>query len=302
MYIDQPLHEKITSMKSKYKLGSAAGIGVFLHWSFVLFAGGMFLYFLFQGATVTGALLGLVLLLAVFGFVVLHEYGHALMAKYFGIPTEDITLYPIGGVARLRYMPKNPWQELWIALAGPAVNVALAAFFIVVIVATGASFSPVDLFSVAGMDQPWGHIPATLLYVNVALVVFNMLPAFPMDGGRVLRSILAINTNHKKATRIASRVGQGMALLFGFLGFLASNPMLIFIAFFVFMGARQEAQFAETEWVAPHAVRNGTQVDFSSDSLSNEAYNRAERQDREGRVIYHDPVSGRKIIYIADNS
>ena len=275
-------------MKSNYKLGTFAGISVYLHWSFLVFAVGMFVLFLMQGASLMGAALGIGLLSAVFGFVVLHEYGHALTARLFKIPTQDITLYPIGGVARLREMPRNPWQELWIAIAGPAVNVVLAMIFFTLIVMTDSSWMPVDIFSIATIDNPLDSVLSSLLYVNIALVLFNMLPAFPMDGGRVLRSMLALAMNYEKATRIASRVGQGMAILFGIAGLIWFNPFLILIAFFVYMGASQEARMVAHE----SKMRNSFGDSFEPPMSS------GDRIDRPGMILYHDPVQGKKIIYM----
>lgn len=225
-------------MKSSIKIGSITGIGIYLHWTFLLLIIGIFAFYLFQGNSVAAALIGVGLIGAVFACVVLHELGHALTARRFDVPTRDITLYPIGGVARLQRIPEEPMKEFWIAIAGPAVNVVIAAVLFVVIWFAGASFSP------EAFIDPTSNFLGTLLWLNIVLVGFNLLPAFPMDGGRVLRALLAARMDYARATQIAASVGQGMAILFGVVGLVGFNPILLFIALFVYIGAQQEAQQA----------------------------------------------------------
>ena len=226
-------------MHTSLKIGSVAGIGIFLHWTFGLLVAGLFAFYLVQGNTVVAALVGVGLILALFACVILHELGHALMARRFGVPTKDITLYPIGGVARLQRLPEEPMKEFWIAVAGPAVNVAIAAALAAVVTAAGFSFAPETVL------RPGQNLLASLLWLNVALAAFNLLPAFPMDGGRVLRALLATRLNYARATQIAAGVGQGMAILFALVGLVVEfNPVLLFIALFVYLGARQEARQA----------------------------------------------------------
>jgi Zn-dependent protease len=173
--------------------------------------------------------------------VVLHEFGHAFAAKAFGINTPDITLLPIGGVARLERMPEEPVQELIIAVAGPLVNVVIALGLFVVGGAQGLlNRSPVE----------GGGLIAQLLTINIILVLFNLLPAFPMDGGRVLRALLATRMSYARATQVAATVGQGFAFIFGFLGLFGPNPFLLFIALFVYIGASQEAALAQMKDVS----------------------------------------------------
>lgn len=222
-------------MKWSWTIGWIAGIQVRMHWTFLLLLAWVGISYGMAGESWEAGLIGIAFVLAIFGCVILHEAGHALTARRYGVETEDITLLPIGGVARLKRMPSEPWAEFWIAIAGPAVNVAIAAvLFLGLIVAAG----------LAGVtEEPGFHKPffANLLWVNVALVVFNLLPAFPMDGGRVLRALLATRLEYSQATDIAASVGQAMAIMFGVMG-LFVNPLLLFIAIFVYMGAEAEAQ------------------------------------------------------------
>ena len=176
-----------------------------------------------------------VFVLLLFLCVVLHEFGHAFAAKAYGISTPDITLLPIGGVARLERMPEEPKQELVIAIAGPLVNVIIALCLYVVI---GSR----ELMNPAIVQR--GDMLTQLLQINVVLVLFNLLPAFPMDGGRVLRALLATRLSFARATQIAANVGQAFAFIFGFIG-LFWNPFLLFIALFVYIGASQEAALAQ---------------------------------------------------------
>jgi len=215
-----------------------AGIDVHLHFTFLLLLGWVAVSLYLQRQSWRDALAGLGFIVALFTIVVLHELGHALTARRFGIRTRDITLLPIGGVARLEKLPDTPRQELLVALAGPAVNVVLAALLAGVLIVE-SQLSTAREFKLLG-----GDFLAKLLWVNVSLAVFNLLPAFPMDGGRVLRALLAMRMDYVRATNIAASIGQGMAWVFGFIG-LFTNPFLIFIALFVWMGAAHEAGRAQ---------------------------------------------------------
>ena len=225
-------------MRWSARIGVYAGIGVYIHATFYLLLAWVgFVYWRLTG-TMLGVATGIAFVLALFFCVVLHEYGHALTARRYGIRTRDITLYPIGGVARLERMPDKPIQELWVALAGPAVNVVIAVGLYVVLALTHR----IPGIGEASMTQ--GGFLQRLMVLNVFLAVFNMIPAFPMDGGRVLRALLATRLEYSRATGIAASIGQGIALIFGFLGFLY-NPFLILIAVFVWIGAAQEASMAQ---------------------------------------------------------
>lgn len=215
-------------------LGRVAGTEVRIHLTFLLLLGWIAIS---AGASEgqAAALDAVALLLAVFACVLLHEFGHVLTARHFGIRTRDITLLPIGGVASIERMPDKPSQELLIAIAGPAVNVAIA---LVLFGAFGARF---DAEHMSGsIERRDVDLMTRLAVVNVMLVLFNLIPAFPMDGGRMLRALLSFRLGRARATRIAAGVGQAVAFGLGFLG-LFGNPILIFIALFVFLAAGHEA-------------------------------------------------------------
>jgi len=226
-------------MAWSWKIGRLAGIQLYMHWTFLLLIAFIGYLYFSRGATLGAALLGIAFVLALFGCVVLHELGHALMARRFGVPTRDITLLPIGGVARMQRIPEHPTQELLVAIAGPAVNVVIAAILAVILglmgELRGAGYTGL-------LEIGRGNFLANLMWVNLILVVFNMLPAFPMDGGRVLRATLAYFLPYTTATTIAATAGQAMAVLFGFVGLIGGSPILLFIALFVFLGASAESQ------------------------------------------------------------
>ncbi len=222
-------------MKWSWRIGRFAGIDVYVHATFFLLIGWIGLSYWLQENTIAAVISGVGFILALFASVVLHEYGHALTARRFGVRTRDITLYPIGGVARLERIPDDPKQELWVAIAGPAVNVVIAGVLLLWLGLTSA------LSSVADVSLTGGGFLERLMMTNLLLVGFNLIPAFPMDGGRVLRALLAMRLEYTRATQIAASIGQAIAFLFGFIG-LFSNPFLVFIALFVWIGAQSEAQ------------------------------------------------------------
>jgi Zn-dependent protease/CBS domain-containing protein len=212
-----------------------AGIQLRIHVTFLLLIAWLAFSYYTEGGS-AAAFAGVLFILLLFACVVLHEFGHALAAKAFGINTPDITLLPIGGVARLERMPEEPRQELIIAVAGPAVNVVIALCLFLVIGSRGLNSATLQT----------GDFMANLLTINVLLVLFNLLPAFPMDGGRILRALLATRMNYVRATQIAATIGQAFAFIFGFIGLLSPNHwLLIFIALFVYIGASQEAAIAQ---------------------------------------------------------
>ena len=227
-------------MGRSWKLGTALGIGIYVHWTFLLLVG----YVLYHYWGIGGwelALYGLQFLLAVIGCVILHELGHALMARRFGIGTRSITIYIIGGVARLERMSERPWEEICIALAGPAVNVVIAIGLTLALMlsAQPAGFTPA-FFN--------GNILFDVLAANVMLVIFNLLPAFPMDGGRVLRALLVIPYGRLRGTEIAANVGACFSVLFAVLG-LKYGFSLVLIGMFAFLAGQQElAAVRYQEW------------------------------------------------------
>ncbi|HEY5704479.1 MAG TPA: site-2 protease family protein [Terrimicrobiaceae bacterium] len=225
-------------MKWSYRIATIGGIQVRIHLTFLLLLV-VFAWIYYVEGGPKAAVGGVIFTLLIFVCVLLHEFGHAFAAKTFGIRTPDITLLPIGGVARLERMPTNPWQEFVIAIAGPAVNVVIAVFLFLLI----GGVLPFHEFLL--IDTPSGSLVVKLLSVNVLLVAFNLIPAFPMDGGRILRALLATQMRYAAATELAARVGQVIAVLF----VLASltpwgGTMLMFIALFVFLGAQQELTYA----------------------------------------------------------
>jgi Zn-dependent protease len=241
-------------MNWSWKIGRLAGIDVYVHWTFLLLLGFFMLSPLLGGEGPLAALTTGLFLIALFGCIVLHELGHALVARRFGIRTLDITLLPIGGLARLERLPKKPLHELLVAVAGPAVNVVIAGVLMGVLALVGGLGRLLSLDAESFLGWPF---LVQLTTVNIFLVLFNMLPALPMDGGRVFRALLAMVMPYTQATRVAALVGQGMAVLF-FLGGIFFSWMLALVGLFVYFAAQREwqmAQFeAETEGVPAYAA------------------------------------------------
>jgi Zn-dependent protease len=234
------------------RLFSVAGTAVRIHLTFFL----LLAFYALLGWRLGGApgavdLVAFIVLL--FVCVVLHEFGHVFAARAYGIRTSDVTLLPIGGVASLERMPEKPGQEIVVALAGPAVNLVVAALLAV---ALGASF---DFGQMAQFDDAGASLLGRVAAANVALCVFNLIPAFPMDGGRVLRALLAIRLGYTRATRVAATIGQGLAFVFALLGLLGGGPILILIAVFIFLAASGEAGYVQARdytrgYLASHAM------------------------------------------------
>lgn len=236
------------------------GIDVKIHWSFVLvLAFGAFLYGSGPAGWVVGSLYGVLTFLLLFVCVTLHEYGHALTARRFGIQTRSILLLPIGGVANLERMPEKPIQEFLIVIAGPLVNFAIAALLVPVVFLFGAeAASGLGQTRVLMDNLARPSVINLLLYLfltNVLLGFFNLLPAFPMDGGRLLRSLLAMVMPYVQATRVAVLVGRLMAVAFALYGIFGGGISLLLIAFFVYVGGS-----AELEAVSSRAVLRGVRA------------------------------------------
>lgn len=231
------LHSALRSvMKYAAPLGRIAGIRVFLHWTFLFLIAWIVFLNLQADNNWSQILWTVALVLTLFVCVTLHELGHSLVARRFGIRTRHITLLPIGGIARMESLPEKPREELWVALAGPLVNLVIAALI----------FPFSGWRAIADDAETLRHIgPSNFLYLlmtlNVWLALFNLIPAFPMDGGRVFRALLGFRMDHLKATRIASVVGKVMAIGLATLGFFY-NPILFFIGIYIFFAATAEAR------------------------------------------------------------
>jgi Zn-dependent protease/predicted transcriptional regulator len=223
-------------MKWSWRVGSIAGIGIHLHATLLIllaWVGYRYYGYRHEWRDVTESVL---FMASFFVIILLHELGHSAAAKHYGIRTRDITLMPIGGLARMDRMPDHPWQELVVALAGPAVNLSLAVVY-------WGTLSPISAL-VAPQHLSWGggQFLDKLVWANVIMGVFNLIPAFPMDGGRVLRALLAMRWDHARATRLAIDIGQATAFAFGAVGLYAMHPLWVFVALFVYLGAEDEAE------------------------------------------------------------
>ncbi len=231
-----------------------AGIPIRVHWTFLILLLWIGASGAKQGGTLASGVTSASFVLAIFLCVVLHELGHALVARGYGVRTRDITLLPIGGVASLERIPEKPSQELAVAVAGPLVNVVIAALIVLL---TGLAWRE-SLVALLAVDSPsfhLGHFLASLAALNIWLVVFNLIPAFPMDGGRILRALLAMRLGRTRATRIAAAIGQGVAIVFALVGLFAKSPMLILIALFVWITAAGELRATES-----HSALDGLPV------------------------------------------
>ena len=223
-------------MRWSFLIGRVAGTVIRIHVTFLLFLLIIGIV-VFRQSGSNAALDAVAFITLVFACIVLHEFGHILMARYFGIKTRDVTLFPIGGVANIERMPDKPYQELLVALAGPFVNFVI---FSIIFITLGREL---DATQIENIGDPASSLAVRVASANLVLMIFNLLPAFPMDGGRVFRALLAMRIGKSKATRIAAAIGQALAIFLGFMGFFG-NPMLILIAIFIFIAAGSEAETA----------------------------------------------------------
>ena len=268
-------------MDSSLKIARIWGIDIQVHWSFVLILFyGAFLFSRNASNVLAGAIYGVIVILLLFVCVVLHEFGHAITAKYFGINVPHITLLPIGGVAQLERMPRKPMHEFLIAIAGPAVNFVLAALLLPVALLVvsmsmraGTIWTIIPALMRAAQSMSLAGLLLTLAGTNLLLGIFNLLPAFPMDGGRILRALLALRLQYIPATRIAVLVGRGMAILFAIWGIFGGDILLLLIAFFVYVGGRGELEAVQSRYIlkdfsARQAVNKDAHVLYTSEPIS----------------------------------
>jgi Zn-dependent protease len=229
-------------MRWSLRIGSLGGTAILIHVTFLLFLLWLGAIYYRQGGA-EAAWQGTLFIVILFFCVLLHELGHVFAARHYGVKTRDVTLWPFGGIASMEQMPEKPSQELVVALAGPAVNVVIAA---VLLLWLGTRLDPQNLVEI---DNPAISLAAKVAGANIILVLFNMIPAFPMDGGRVLRALLAMRLGNARATELAATIGQAFAVVFGVVG-IFYNPMLLIIAVFIFLAASGEATQAQLRAVA----------------------------------------------------
>ena len=281
-------------MKWSLKIGKVAGIPVSIHWTFIILLWWIFISYYKIDNNLQHAINGVLFILALFLCVILHEFGHALTAKRFKIITKSITLLPIGGLAQMEKLPEKPVQELWVAIAGPLVNIVIAILLGIYLYSTG---SIPDVLDVEELQILTGNsFILNLFFANIVLAIFNLIPAFPMDGGRVLRALLAFRYNRSKATKIAAGIGQFLAILFVLIGFFA-NIFLVFIGVFIFIGAGTEAYLEKTKSILTgHTVRDVLMHQYTSllpgDTLDKAVQTLLDGQEQEFIITEENNVVG----------
>ena len=283
-------------MKWTLYLGKVAGIRMFIHWTFIILVVWIFLMHFRMNQSIEDGLLGVAFILIIFACVILHEFGHALTARKFNIGTKSITILPIGGVASIERMPEKPTQELLVAIMGPAVNVVIAVVLYLILKLTGNIPNTQQLMEQQGSLNLRDSFTFNLMLVNVALVAFNLIPAFPMDGGRVLRALLSYRMERSKATNVAARVGQFLAIVFVFAGFY-TNFWLVFIGIFIFLGAGGEATYEATKSVlADYRVRDVLMTKYTvlspGDTMAQAVKALLDGQEKEFLVGDNETITG----------
>ena len=260
-------------MQGALKIFTLARIPVYVHWSFSLLTFFLIYYGWYAQMDRVSFLIFLILFLALFVSVILHEYGHALTARYYGVKTKDIILLPIGGLARLEKLPKKPLQEFVVAAAGPAVNLFIALVLGIVL------WMEYDgeigrIFSSRGtLILRWHRVIPMLFVLNLSLAIMNLIPAFPLDGGRMLRAAIATKLGRLKATEIASYLGQGFSILLVGYGIYRRDFMSMLLGFFLYSMARKEYRLLKTEdLLSKHVIDTATKrtfpAIFAEDSLT----------------------------------
>ncbi len=281
-------------MKWSWYMGKVGGVKLFVHWTFVLLVAWVFMMYYRMGNSVSDGLRGVLFILALFACVTLHELGHALAARRYRIVTRRITLLPIGGVAQMEKLPEKPMQEFLVAVAGPLVNVVLAAGLYGYLRMSGRLPTPDEI---AAMQQgPPQNLVFNLLLANGMLAAFNLLPAFPMDGGRMARALLSLRMSRARATRIAASLGQLLAVAFVLLG-LWGNIWLAFIGIFIFLSAGAEADYESARsLLAGYRVRDILMTRYftlgATDNLDRAVERLLEGQETEFLVMEGDRVAG----------
>ncbi|MGH6736468.1 MAG: site-2 protease family protein [Methyloceanibacter sp.] len=233
-------------MRWSLNVGTIAGAAIRIHITFLLFLVWLGMIYYRQGGA-EAAWQGTIFIVLIFLCVLLHELGHVFAARRYGVKTRDVTLWPFGGIASMERMPDKPGEELIVAIAGPAVNVAVAAVLLLWL------WPQLDPDNLAKLEDPHVSLAVKVAGANIILVLFNLIPAFPMDGGRVLRALLAMRMGTARATELAATIGQGFAIVFAILG-IVYNPMLVIIAIFIFLAASGEASHAQLRAVAQGAL------------------------------------------------
>lgn len=281
-------------MKWSIYLGKVSGIRISVHWTFVILLGWIFTVYYQQAQEILDAIMGVVFILSLFICVTLHELGHALTGQRFNIVTKNITLLPIGGVAQMEKLPEKPLQELWVAIAGPMVNVGIAVllFFFLYFSNKIPPTLEAEHFENLNGTGFW----LNLFVANIVLALFNLIPAFPMDGGRILRALLSLKFNRGKATQIAAGVGQILAMVFVFIGFF-SNIWLVLIGIFIYLGAGAEAAFESTKTaLAGNTVKDVLMTKYTTllpeDTLEKAVGLLLDGQEQEFVVAENDQIMG----------